>query len=164
MKKIIAFLLLFSMMSIALYGCGATPKHFTGEWQFSKISKVEIDPNVSEATIAGLIEDYDVTDKNGVIESVLAEFVADGTFDSCYIKFSAKKACTYDPIMVREAAWAFYQTAENEGFLSYSTELNAADGNPDPSTCPAVVYDPATDTLSLTLKYGAFLVTVELSR
>ena len=44
------------------------------------------------------------------------------------------------------------------------TELNVADGNPDPVTNPAVVYDSENDTLSLTLKYAAFMVTVELTR
>ena len=164
MKKLVVFLLLVSMMTVALCGCSATPKHFKGDWKFAKISKVEIGSNVSESVIADLFEEYGVADKKSVEESALAAFTADGTFAPCYLKFNGKQAYTYDPVMEREATWAFYQTGENEGFISVYTELNVADGNPDPVTNPAVVYDSENDTLSLTLKYAAFMVTVELTR
>ena len=164
MKKLIAFIVVVAMVSVALLGCNALPKHFTGEWKFSKISKVEIDPNVNEGIVAGLLEEYDAADKNGVETSALAAFTADGTFAPCYLTFSGKDAYTYDPVMEREATWVFYQTGDNEGFISFYTDLNAADGNPDPVTNPVVKYHPETNTLSLTLKYAAFLVTVELSR
>ena len=164
MKKFVAFLLLAAMMTAIFCGCSATPKHFTGNWKFSKISKVAVDSNVNDSVIADLYEEYGVSDKKSVEESALAAFNADGTFAPCYLNFSGKKAYTYDPVMEREATWAFYQTGENEGFISVYTELNVADGNPDPVTNPAVVYDSENDTLSLTLKYAAFMVTVELTR
>ena len=164
MKKLIVFLFLFTMMAVALSACETSPKHFSGEWKFSNISKVEIDPDAYESTIDGFFEKYGVSDKKGLAESALADFVSDGTFAPCYLKFDGKNAYTYDPNMDREATWVFYQTGDNEGFISFYSELNAADGNPDPLTNPVVVYDPETDTLSMTLKYMAFLVTVELSR
>lgn len=164
MKKLVIFFLLVSMMTAILCGCNAAPKHFKGDWKFDRIRKVELDSNVSESVIADLFEEYGVADEKSLEESALAAFTADGTFAPCYVKFNGKQAYTYDPVMEREATWAFYQTGETEGFISYSTELNAADGNPDPVTNPAVVYNAANDTLSLTLKYAAFMVTVELTR
>ena len=164
MKKFIAFLLFVSMITVVLCGCSATPKHFKGDWKFSTISKVEVDSKVNDSVIAELFEEYGVADKKSLEDVVLLAFSADGTFAPSYLKFNGSKAYTYDPVMEREATWAFYQTGENEGFISYYTELDAADGNPDPVTNPAIVYNSETDTLSMTLKYAAFLVTIELSR
>jgi hypothetical protein len=66
--------------------------------------------------------------------------------------------------MDREATWVFYQTGENEGFLSFYTELDATNGNPDPILYPSVVYNAETDTLLMTLHYIGFMVTIELTR
>jgi hypothetical protein len=66
--------------------------------------------------------------------------------------------------MDREATWVFYQTSDNEGFLSFYTELDATDANPDPILYPSVVYVEQSNTLLLTLNYIGFMVTVELTR
>ena len=58
----------------------------------------------------------------------------------------------------------FYQTGENEGFISFYAELDVADGNPDPTNNPAIIYNAETDTLYMTINYISFMVTIELSR
>lgn len=164
MKKLLILTLVLAMLAVAFVGCDAKAQHFTGEWKFSKISKVEIASDVSAERIEELKAEYGAADEAGVAAAVLADFNADGTFTPCYVKFEKKSCYTYDPLMEREATWVLYQTGENEGFISFYSELDAADGNPDPANNPAVVYDPATDTLSLTLRYVAYTVTIELVR
>ena len=87
MKKLIIFALILSLLTAALLGCNKTPDQFKGQWKFAKISKVEIASHVSESTIAELMEQYGAQDKTGVEERALAAFVADKTFDSCYLNF-----------------------------------------------------------------------------
>lgn len=164
MKKLVVFVLLLSMLTAVVSGCSSSANHFKGQWRFSKISSVEIAPDVDQSVIDQLMQEYGAEDKKGVEESALNKFAADGIFAPCYLKFDKKFSYTYEPIMEREATWVFYQTGENEGFLSFYSELDAADGNPDPITNPAVVYNAETDTLLLTLHYISFMVTVELSR
>ena len=164
MKKLIVCILLLSMLTAVVSGCSSTAGYFKGQWSFSKISSVEIAPDVDQSVIDMLMQEYGAEDKKGVEESALSKFAADGIFAPCYLKFDKKFSYTYDPVMEREATWVFYQTGENEGFISFYSELNAADGNPDPITNPTVVYNAETDTLFLTLHYISFMVTVELSR
>lgn len=164
MKKLVIFMLVLAMVTVSLCACSTGPDQFSGQWKFSKISKVEIKSDVTEERLAELKEEYDAEDEQGIVAGALAKFNADGTFAPCYLNFGKKLSHTYDPIMEREATWAFYQTGENEGFLSFYSELDAADGNPDPVNNPPVVYVAETDTLLLTLHYIAFVVTVELTR
>ena len=164
MKKLVIFALVLSIMTVAFIGCSKTPDYFKGEWKFSKISKVEIAPEVSESGIAELMQTYGAEDEKGLEAKALAAFAADGTFASCYLKFDKKFSYSYDPVMDREATWVFYQTGENEGFISFYAELDAADGNPDPVNNPVIVYHAETDTISMTINYISFMVTIELSR
>ena len=164
MRKIINIFILLLMITVTLVGCSSTPKQFSGKWNFSKISSVEIAKEVSDSVINDLKEQYGVSDENGIITSALAEFEENGTFAACYINFEKKYTYTYDPNMDREATWVFYQTGDNEGFISFYTELDAADGNPDPLSNPEIVYNADTNTMYLTLKYVAYMVTIELSR
>jgi hypothetical protein len=164
MKKFIVFALVLSVMATFLIACNKTPAQFKGEWKFSKISKVELRSDLSEDAIADLKLVYGDEDVKGVEKNALEKFTADGTFTPCYVNFESKFSYTYDPILEREAAWVFYQTGENEGFLSFYTELDASLGNPDPTNNPDVVYNAETDTLLVTLQYSAFMVTVEMSR
>jgi hypothetical protein len=164
MKKLVIFALVLSLMAVSLFSCGTTPKHFTGQWKFSKITKVEISPDASEDVIALLKEEYAAEDEKGVEANAMARFVAEGIFAPCYVNFGKKESHTYDPAMDREATWVFYQTGENEGFLSFYTELDATNGNPDPILYPSVVYNAETDTLLMTLHYIGFMVTIELTR
>ena len=93
------------------------------------------------------------------------KFTADETFASVYIKFGGKHTYTYDPIMEREATWVFYQTSENEGFISFYAELDVNDGNPDPIVCPEISYNPDSNTVYMVLNaYGSFMITIELTR
>lgn len=164
MKKIVVFTLAISLVALALVACGAKSDHFTGQWKFSKISKVEISPDMDESNITYLKEVYGADDENGIEENALAKFIADGVFNPCYLNFGKDLSYTYDPIMDREATWAFYQTSDNEGFLSFYSELDVTDTNPDPILYPSVVYVAETNTLLLTLNYIGFMVTVELVR
>jgi hypothetical protein len=66
--------------------------------------------------------------------------------------------------MDREATWVFFKTGENEGFLSFYTEIDPAEVTPDPVVFPPVVYNAETDTLTFTLTYASFVVTIELTR
>ena len=47
MKRLIAFLILVSVMVISLVGCGETkPTCFSGEWKVASIEKVELEPDL----------------------------------------------------------------------------------------------------------------------
>lgn len=164
MKKFIVFALVLSVMATFLIACNKTPAQFKGEWKFSKISKVELRSDLSEDTIADLKMVYGDEDVKGVEKNALEKFTADGTFTPCYVNFESKFSYTYDPILEREATWVFYQTGDNEGFLSFYTELDAADGNPDPISHPSIVYNAENDTLLMTIYYIGFVVTIELGR
>ena len=66
MKKFVILALVLSLMAVSLFSCGTPPKHFTGQWNFSKITKVEISPDVGEDEMALLKEAYVAEDVNGV--------------------------------------------------------------------------------------------------
>ena len=163
MKKLIAFVLLISVMIVSLFGCGGTPKCFTGEWKFSAINSVELKSDLDQSVIDLLKEEYSAENEEEIKTNALDRFVAEEVFTPCYIKFG-KETYTYDPVLVREATWAFYQLTENEGFLSFYTGLDVANGNPDPILYPDVAYNAETNTMFLTINYTAFMVTLELVR
>ena len=164
MKKIAVLVLALAILSLSLIACNTRPAQFTGEWKFSKIVKVEILPEAMEEYLDSLKEQYNADDVQGIEANALAAFTADGIFAPCNIKFGDRLSYAYSPEMDREATWAFYQTGDNEGFLSIYSELNPADGNPDPLTNPPLVYDAESNTILITLKYIGFKVTVELTR
>ena len=164
MKRLVIFVVVLSIIAVSLFACNTKSDHFDGEWKFSKISKVELASDVDESSLDYLKEEYGAEDEKGIEEKALARFTADGTFNPCYFNFGKKQSYTYDPIMDREATWVFYKTGDNEGFLSFYSELDASNGNPDPILYPSVVYVEETDTLLLTLHYIGFMVTVELTR
>ena len=164
MKKLALIALVLSMMTVALFGCNATG-NFTGEWNFSKIAKVEFAPELSADDITALKTLYNAEDEAGILANALAAFNADGTFAPYYIKFGSPNTYSYDPLIPgREATWVFYSTGENEGFISFYTELDAADGNPDPVGNPNLVYNPESGTMQAVLGYNWFMVTVELTK
>ena len=164
MKRLVMFVVVLSIIAVSLFACNTKADHFDGEWKFSKISTVELASDVDESSLDYLKEEYGAEDEKGIEENALARFTADGTFNPCYLNFGKKQSYTYDPIMDREATWVFYKTGDNEGFLSFYSELDASNGNPDPMLYPSVVYVEETDTLLLTLHYIGFMVTVELTR
>lgn len=164
MKKLVIFALLLSIVSASLFACSTSSDHFKGQWKFSKISKIKLDESLDEDIIADLKEGYGAEDVNGIEAKALEKFKNEKTFDPCYINFDKKRSYTYDPAMEREATWVFYQTGDNEGFLSFYGELDAADGNPDPVTCPPIVYNAESDTLLMTIRYVGFDVTIEFIR
>ena len=164
MKKIVILALVLSMIVAIFAGCGKTSDHFTGQWNFSKIQKVEIASDAYEGSVDNLKEQYGAADENGIVEAVLADFKTDKVFDPYYVRFEKKQTYTYDPVLDREATWVLYKTGENEGFLSFYTELDTTDITLDPAVFPPVVYNAETDTLLVTVRYGAFLVTIELTR
>ena len=110
------------------------------------------------------MQEYGAEDKAGIEAKALAALTADKIFNPCYVNFGDKYTYTYDPILNREATWTFYKTGDNTGFISFYGELNAADGNPDPSFHPDIVYNAESGTLLMTLGYYDFMVTVELCR
>ena len=163
MKKLVIFAVLLSLLTLTFAGCG-TAKHFTGEWKFSKIVQVELGPNADEVSIDNLKAQYDVEDEASLVVCALADFKESGIFAPCYIHFDKKHTYTYDPALDREATWVFYKTGENTGFISFYTELDATEGNPDPTLFPDIVYNAETDTMLMTIQYRVFMVTIELSR
>lgn len=163
MKRLICLILALTVLVAALCGCSKPAEHFTGQWKYSAIRSVEIVPSADEDLIRSLKEDYGAADEAGVESAALSEFLADGTFSGCYLHFDGSRAYTYDPVMEREATWAFYRTGDGEGFLSMFAELDAADGNPDPANNPAVAYEAKNGVMLLVLKYAAFMVTLELT-
>ena len=165
MKKFLSVVVLLTILALSLFGCSSVPPHFKGEWKFSQISKVELSPDVSQNDLDALKERYSVDTEEGVLTAVLAQLVADETFNPYYIKFDKKKAYTYNALFVSETTWAFYQTDENEGFISYNTELDASLGNPFPDIFPEITYKADSDTLVIVERYNDFyMVTLELKR
>lgn len=164
MKKIISTVLILTLMAVSLFGCGGSPKHFSGEWKFSKISKVEFVRELGDGVLDLLKQEYNAENEADILSNALDRFVADETFASVYLKFGGKHTYTYDPLMEREATWVFYQTSENGGFISFYSELDSSDGNPDPVICPEIRYDADTDIMNITINYGSFMVTLELTR
>ena len=165
MKKIFSIVLVLTFMVASLVGCGGSSKHFSGEWKFSKITKVEFSPEIDNETLDVLKQTYGAEDEEGVLTNAFAKFTQDGTFANFYLKFDKKYTYTYDPFMDREATWVFYQTSENEGFISFYAELDVNDGNPDPIVCPEIYYNPDSNTVYIILNaYGSFMITIELTR
>ena len=164
MKKLIIFTLLISLVACAFSGCNATPEQFTGKWNFAKIVKVELAPELDASVIDGLKDKYNAEDEKGILEGALADFKSEKIFDGCYINFDKKNTYTYDPAMEREATWVFYQTGDNEGFLSFYTEIDPSTVTPDPVVFPPVVYNAEAKTITFPIQYTAFIVTIELSR
>ena len=165
MKKIFSIVLVLTLMVASLVGCGGSSKHFSGEWKFSKITKVEFSPEIDNETLDVLKQTYGAEDEEGVLTNAFAKFTQDGTFANFYLKFDKKYTYTYDPFMDREATWVFYQTSENEGFISFYAELDINDGNPDPIVCPEISYNPDSNTVYIVLNaYGSFMITIELTR
>jgi hypothetical protein len=164
MKKLLSVAMLLTVLAVSLFGCNNAPKQFTGKWEFSQIIKVELATDLSAGDLDLLKEAYGVDTEEGVVTSALAQFVEDGTFNSYYIKFGKKYTYTYDALFNREATWAFYQTGENEGFISYATELDASAGNPAPEVFPEISYKADTDTMIIVERYSSFMVTLELKR
>ena len=165
MKKFLSVIIGLTLMAVSLFGCSETPKHFTGEWKFSEVEKVEFIPVLPEGTLDLLKEEYNAEDEEGIINNALARFVAEGTFANFYLKFDGKKTYTYDPFADREATWVFYKTSENEGFISFYAELDVKEGNPDPVVCPAISYKADTNTMYIVLSnYSSFMITIALTR
>ena len=165
MKKIFSIVLVLTLMVASLVGCGGSSKHFSGEWKFSKITKVEFSPEIDDYTLDALKQIYNAEDEETILSNAFAKFTQDGTFANFYLKFDKKYTYTYDPFMDREATWVFYQTSENEGFISFYAELDVNDGNPDPIVCPEISYNPDSNTVYIVLNaYGSFMITIELTR
>ena len=163
MKKIIV-LILALVTAVSLVGCGST-KCFSGEWKFSEVIKVEFTPELQNGALDNLKLEYNADTEEGVLTNALARYIENGTFESFYIKFNKKYTLTDDPFADREVTWVFYQTGENEGFLSFDGYLDASLGNPDPVVYPNVSYNPETDTMQIVLwNYGSFMITIALTR
>ena len=164
MKKIFSVVVLFAIMILTVFGCGGSAKHFTGEWKFSKITKVECSSDFTQSDLDDFKEFYDVETKEDVAQIIMDTLVEGEIYKSYYIKFDGKKAYTLDPLMEREATWAFYQTGDNTGFISYDTQLDASAGNPAPEVFPGISYLADSDTLVIVERYSVYMVTIELKR
>jgi hypothetical protein len=164
MKKFLSVVLLLTVLVLSLFGCSSTPQHFKGKWNFSQITSVEFSSDVTPDTLDMLKESYGVNTEEEVLNSALAKFRADGTFNTYYLKFDTKYTYTYDALLERETTWVFYQMGENEGFISYDANLDASAGNPAPEIFPEISYKADTNTMSIVERYGSFLVTLELKR
>ncbi len=165
MKKILSLIIVLTLAAVSLFGCNSAPKHFTGEWKFSAVEKVEFIPALDEGTLDMLKQVYNAEDEESILNNALDSFIADKTFENFYLKFDGKYTYTYDSIMDREATWVFYQTSETEGFISFDAELDVNNGNPDPVVYPEISYKADTDAMFITLNnYGSFMVTLKLTR
>ena len=165
MKKLLNLLIALTLILVCLSGCTKQPKHFTGEWKFSEIVKVDLSPEIDNYTLDALKQRYNAEDDETILSNAFAKFTQDGTFANFYLKFDKKHTYTYDAIMEREATWFFYQTGENEGFISYDGMLDANNGNPAPVVFPNISYKADTNSMYITINdYSAFMVTLKLSR
>lgn len=165
MKKLLSLLISLTLILVCLSGCTKEPKPFTGEWKFSEIVKVDLSPEIDDYTLDALKQIYNAEDEETILINAFAKFTQDGTFASFYLKFDKKYTYTYDAIMEREATWFFYQTGENEGFISYDGMLDANNGNPAPVVFPDISYKADTNSMYITINdYSAFMITLKLSR
>ena len=165
MKKVLSVLAVLTIMAVSLMGCSSMPKHFTGEWKFSSVVKVEILSDASESELNNLKTLYGAETEEEIENNAKAKYIADKTFENFYLKFARKNTFTLDPFANREATWVFYKTDENKGFISFYTELDASEGNPDPVVCPDVTYNAESDTMNIVISnYGSLMITLELTR
>lgn len=165
MKKLLSLLIALTLILVCLSGCTKQPKHFTGEWKFAEITKIEFSPEIDDYTLDILKQIYNAEDEETILSNAFAKFTQDGTFAIFYLKFDKEYTYTYDAIMEREATWFFYQTGENEGFISYDGMLDANNGNPAPVVFPDISYKADTDNMYITINdYSAFMITLKLSR
>lgn len=165
MKKIFSLLIILTLAIISLFGCNTASNHFTGEWKFASISKIELKADLDDDVLDLLKQEYSAKNEEEITNNALAKFVADKKFENFYLKFDGKNAYTYDPFADREATWVFYKTSENAGFISFYAELDVNEGNPDPVICPALSFNADKGTMSIVLNdYGAFMITLELTR
>ena len=58
MKKIFSLVLVLTLMVASLVGCGGSSKHFSGEWKFAKLIKVELMPSLDDGTLDLLKQEY----------------------------------------------------------------------------------------------------------
>ena len=165
MKKLLSSLIALTLILVCLSGCTKQPKHFTGEWKFSEIVKVDLSPEIDNYTLDALKQRYNAEDDETILSNAFAKFTQDGTFANFYLKFDKKYTYTYDAMMEREVTWFFYQTGENEGFISYDGMLDANNGNPAPVVFPDISYKADTDNMYITINdYNAFMITLKLIR
>ena len=165
MKKLLSLLIALTLIIVCLSGCTKGPEHFTGEWKFSEIVKVDLSPEIDDYMLDALKQIYNAEDEETILSNAFAKFTQDGTFANFYLKFDKKYTYTYDAIMEREATWFFYQTGENEGFISYDGMLDASNGNPAPVVFPDISYKADTNSMYITINdYSAFMITLKLSR
>ncbi len=164
MKKIFTMVLAFTLVVCSLFGCSKMPKHFTGEWKFAELTQLELVSGLTANEMEAVQERYNASSKEGIESNAKAEMLDAGIYDNYYIKFTKKFTYTYDPIFEREATWKFYQTGENNGFISFYTELNVEDGNPDPIICPEISYDADNDVLYIVECVHPFMATIKLTR
>ena len=164
MKKFLSLIAVLTLTAICLFGCKVAPKHFKGEWKFSQVCEVALSSELTTNEIETLKEVYGVDSEEGIINTALAQFTEENTFANSYLKFGGKYTYTYDALFEREVTWVFYQTSENEGFISYDAELDASAGNPAPEVFPEITYNPETDTIFIVERYTSFMVTIELKR
>ena len=163
MKRFLTLALVVSMLAIVLVGC-APADQFSGKWTFSKVVDMELASTVTAEELDLMKEYFNAEDAEGVAAAALTQYTAEGVFAPCYVNFAGKDTYTYDPAMDREATWRFYKTGENEGFLSFYTELDASEGNLDPINWPNVVYHAESNTITMTINYLGFMVTLELTK
>lgn len=165
MKKLLSLLIALTLILVCFSGCNKESNHFTGEWKFAEITKVEFSPEIDDYTLDALKQRYNTEDEETILSNAFAKFTQDGTFANFYLKFDKKYTYTYDPFMDREATWVFYQTSETEGFISYDGMLDANNGNPAPVVFPDISYKADTDNMNITINdYNAFMITLNLSR
>jgi hypothetical protein len=165
MKKIFSLLVVLTLMAVSLFGCNTAPFHFTGEWKFSKVNKVEFLSELPEGTLDVLKELYGAENEEDIIKNAFDRFVSEKTFENFYLKFDGKYTYTYDPFMDREATWFFYKTGEYTGFISYDGELEVTDKNPFPEVFHDISYNADTDTMFISItNYSSFMITLELKR
>ena len=162
MKKIFRTLFMLLLIACSLVGCA--PKHFSGKWNFNDITDIEFAPSIEESIIEEYKEFYGTEDVAEIEAAVLAKFKEEGLFAPSYINFDGKYTYAYDVAMGREATWVFFQTSENEGFLSFYTEIDPSEGNPDPEIFPPLIYNSETNNLYMIYKYTAFMFTIEFVR
>lgn len=165
MKKVISVFLTVILVACLFTACGGSD-YAKGEWVFSRVVGVELKEEVAtspgyESYLNELYTEYNASNEEELEAAMLAEIIENGDFTPCYINFKSDRVAFYDVIMEREATYVYYETGENEGFFSVYTELDPADGNPDPLTNPPLVYNPETKTITVSLGYGAVVAILE---
>jgi hypothetical protein len=71
MKKLLSLLTALTLVVVCLVGCNKESSHFTGEWKFAEITKVEFSPEIDDYTLDALKQIYSAEDEETLVQTTV---------------------------------------------------------------------------------------------